>query len=150
MRYVVARVITSPAGSVRTARLLITDVPDKTRTEAVLEALEAAGRSAEFSEGGVPFGNHEVRADGHRGWPYGISGITEAPAITWENLTRPRTRGEGRRVTLRLTDGEYARYSLAAQRAGESLQEWFVTAAEARAAEVATQGRPADQARAAS
>lgn len=148
MRYVVARVITSPAGAIRTARLLVTDVPERTSPEQVLAALEAAGLAGDFSEAGVPFGNHEIRADGHRGWPYGISGVHEAEAalwpgppvkrpepaaITWADLTRERTRGEGRRVTLRLTDAEHSRYSLAASRAGASLQEWFVRAADALA-----------------
>lgn len=126
MRYVVARVITSPAGSVRTARLSITDVPDGITTEKVIEALTSAGKAAEFSEAGIPFGNHEIKRDGQRGWPYGISGIDEAPATTWEQLTRKPTRNDGRRVTLRLTEGEYATISLAAQRDGDSLQTWAV------------------------
>jgi hypothetical protein len=148
MRYVVARVITSPTGAVRTARLLVTDVPERTSPEQVLAALEAAGLAAEFSEAGVPFGNHEIKADGRRGWPYGISGVREAEAvkwagppdkrpepaaIAWADLTRERGRNEGRRVTLRLTDAEHARYSLAAGREGASLQEWFVRAADAQA-----------------
>jgi hypothetical protein len=159
MRYVVARVITSPAGAVRTARLLVTDVPERTSPEAVLAALEAAGLAGEFSEAGVPFGNHDVKADGRRGWPYGISGVHDAEAapwsgppakrpepaaITWADLTRERTRGEGRRVTLRLTDAEHARFTLAAQRAGASLQEWFMAAADQLAREQgARTGAPA-------
>ena len=148
MRYVVARVVVSPTGHQRTARLLVSDVPERTSPEAVLEALTAAGLAGEFSEAGVPFGNHEVKADGRRGWPYGISGVHDAEAapwagppakrpepaaITWADLTRERTRGEGRRVTLRLTDAEHARFTLAAQRAGVSLQEWFMAAADAQA-----------------
>jgi hypothetical protein len=143
MRYVVARVITSPAGAVKTARLLITDVPSGTQLGDVLAALEAAGKSADFSEAGVPFGNHEIKAD-TRGWPWGIHAIDEAPRVTWEKLTTPPSRGEGRRVTLRLTDAEHARYTLAAQRAGQSLQEWMVAAAEAAEvapASAAEQGR---------
>lgn len=123
MRYCVARVITSPAGSVKTARLMITDVPDKTTIQQVLDALTAAGKAAEFSEAGVPFGNHEIKPD-HRGWPFGISGIDEATSITWVNLTKTPTRGEGRRATLRFTDAEFAAVSLAAQRSGKSLQGW--------------------------
>lgn len=123
MRYVVARVITSPTGSVRTARLLIVDVPDKTTVPEVLDALTTAGKAAEFSEAGVPFGNHEIKPD-HRGWPFGISGIDEAPSITWGSLTKTPTRGDGRRITLRLTDGEYSTVALAAQRDGKSLQVW--------------------------
>jgi hypothetical protein len=131
MMYVVARVITSPTGKYRTARLRVTDAPPHTTLEQVLAALEADGRAAEFSEAGVPFGNHEVKADGTRGWPYGITGIAEAPAVTWADLTREKPRREGRRVTLRLTDAEHARYSLAAMREGMSLQSWFVEAADA-------------------
>jgi hypothetical protein len=128
LRYVVARVIHSPAGAVRKARLVVTDVPDKITTEDALAALTAAGKAAEFSEDGVPFGNHEIKRDGQRGWPYGISGIDEAPAITWEALTRTPTRGEGRRVTLRLTDPEFAAVTLAAKREGVSLQAWAMNA----------------------
>lgn len=135
MRYVVARVIHSPAGAVRRARLVIEDVPDKITIEQALEALTAAGKAADFSEDGVPFGNHEVKRDGVRGWPFGISGIDEAPAMTWEALTRPPTRGEGRRVTLRLADPEYSAIALAARRAGVSLQTWAVDALLAAAAD---------------
>ena len=159
MRYVVARVITSPAGAVKTARLLITDVPAGTQLGDVLAALEAAGLAGEFSEAGVAFGNHEIKADS-RGWPWGIHDIDQAAAVkwtswgdkrpdpgsvTWEMLTRTRGRNEGRRVTLRLTDAEHATYSLAAQRAGQSLQEWFVAAANAALAPGGSAGaqRPA-------
>jgi hypothetical protein len=124
MRFVVARVINSPAGAVRRARLVIEDVPDKITIDQAIEALTAAGKAAEFSEDGIPFGNHEIKRDGVRGWPFGISGIDEAPSISWERLTRTPTRGEGRRVTLRLTEPEYAAITLAAQREGVSLQAW--------------------------
>lgn len=145
MRYVVARVITSPAGAVKKARLLITDVPSGTQLPDVLTALGTAGLAGEFSEAGVPFGNHEVKPD-TRGWPWGIHDVDEAAAapwtswgdrrpdpgsVTWEMLTRTRGRNEGRRVTVRLTDAEHARYTLAAQRARLSLQEWMVAAADA-------------------
>jgi hypothetical protein len=140
MRYVVARVITSPVGAVRTARLLITDVPDKTTVQQVLDALTSAGKAAEFSEAGVPFGNHEIKPD-HRGWPFGISGIDEATSITWERLTKVPTRNDGRRATLRFTEAEFATVSLAAQRAGKSLQQWaldaMLAAAEGQGAEAA-------------
>lgn len=128
MRYVVARVIHSPAGAVRKARLVIEDVPDKITSEQALEALTAAGKAVEFSEDGVPFGNHEIKRDGVRGWPFGISGIDEAPSVTWERLTRTPTRAEGRRVTLRLTDPEYAAVALAAKREGISIQAWAMLA----------------------
>lgn len=142
MIYAVARVITSPTGAVRTARLVIDDVPDKTTVHDVLAALEAAGKAAEFSEGGVPFGNHEIKGN-TRGWPFAIAGIEDAPRITWAKLTAPPSRADGRRVTLRLTDAEHARYTLAAQRSGLSLQEWMVEAAEAHAAEAPAAPAPA-------
>lgn len=142
MIYAVARVIVSPTGAVRTARLVIDDVPDKTTVHDVLAALEAAGKAAEFSEGGVPFGNHEIKGN-TRGWPFGIAGIEDAPRITWAKLTTPPTRADGRRITLRATEAEHARYSLAAQRSGLSLQEWMMEAAEAYAAEAPAGPAPA-------
>jgi hypothetical protein len=149
MRYVIARVITSPTGHYRTARLVVTDAPPKTTLEQVLEALERAGRAAEFSEAGVPFGNHEVRADGTRGWPYGITGIDTAPAITWADLTADQPKAAGKRITLRPTPAQHARYKLAAEREGVSLDTWMLRAADHAAAPVAAH-RPADQAEAAS
>lgn len=148
MRYVIARAIHSPtAGDIRTARLVLADVPDKTAVADVAQALEAAGRSADFSEGGVPFGNHEIKAEGRAGWPKGIAGIGGAPVITWAKLTTPPTPNEGRRITLRLAPAEHARYSLAAQRAGASLQQWCMDALEARASVAAGRALGADMAR---
>jgi hypothetical protein len=129
MRYVVIRSIHSPiAGDVRTARLVLADVPDKTSVADVAEALTAAGRAAEFSEGGVLYGNHEIKAEGRSGWPKGIAEIESAPVLTWARLVQPPTPGEGRRVTLRLTPAEHATFTLAAQRAGVSLQTWCMDA----------------------
>lgn len=135
MRYVIARTITSPTGSYRTARLVVTDAPPKTTLEQVLGALEAAGKSAEFSEAGVPFGNHEVRADGTRGWPFGITGIDSAPVITWADLTADQARkSAGKRITLRPSPAQHARYRLAAEREGVSLDTWMLRAADHAAA----------------
>lgn len=142
MRYVVARVINSPKGAVRTARLLITEVPEKTTIDNVLDALTSAGKAAEFSEAGVPFGNHEVKGD-HRGWPFHISGIDDAPSMTWEKLTRVPTRNDGRRATLRFTEAEFATVTLAAQRAGKSLQQWALDAMIAAAEHQGDEAAPA-------
>lgn len=148
MRYVVAHVINSPAGGVRTARLVISDVPDRTTVDEVMRALEAAGltspsaarrndprtrrrepwREGGFSEAGVPFGNHEIKAEGRRGWPAGIAGIDAAPVVAWSRLTAERVQSEGRRITLRLEPAEYDRVALAATRAGESIQAWAMRA----------------------
>jgi hypothetical protein len=125
MRYLVAHVINSPAGAVRTARLVIDDVPDKTSRADVIEALTAHGDAARFSEAGIPFGNHDVLAEGRAGWPKGVAGIGEAEHTTWERLTVAAPRNEGRRLTVRLTNAEYAAITLAAQReAGGNLQKW--------------------------
>ena len=125
MRYVITRTIHSPtAGDVRTARLVLADVPDKTSVAAVAEALTQAGRSGEFSEGGVPFGNHEIRAEGRAGWPKGIAGVEQAPSVTWARLTTPPLPSEGRRITLRLLPAEYDRIALKARREGLSIQAW--------------------------
>ena len=125
MRYAVIRTIHSPtAGDVRTARLVLADVPDKTSVADVAQALTEAGRSAEFSEGGVPFGNHEIKAEGRGGWPKGIAGLEDAPAVTWARLVTPPLASEGRRVTLRLSPAKHAAYTLAAERQGVSLQQW--------------------------
>jgi len=145
MRYVVAHVISSPAGAVKTARLVISDVPDKTGRADVIGALEAAGLAAgRFAEGGVPLGNHEVLHEGRNGWPKGVAGVDAAELVTWSRLTTPPQRNDGKRVTLRLTPAEHAAYSLAAQREGESLQEWCVRVLSAAVASASWQaaGRP--------
>jgi hypothetical protein len=125
MRYMVAHVINSPAGAVRSARLIIDDVPDKTTRGDVLDALTAHGDAARFSEAGVPFGNHEVIAEGRKGWAPGLAGIGEAPRMTWEQLTIAAPRNDVRRLTVRLSPAQYATIQLAAQRdAGGNLQQW--------------------------
>jgi hypothetical protein len=134
MRYVVAHVINSPAGAVRTARLVIDGVPDKTPRAAVLEALTGAGKGAEFSEGGVPFGNHDVLAEGRQGWPKGLAGIDAAKVTTWERLTLPPPRSDVQRIVLRTLPAEYAAIKLAAEREGASLQGWCLGALLAAAA----------------
>lgn len=142
MRYAVIRAIHSPTvGGIRTARLVIADVPDKTTVAEVAEALERKGRAAEFSEGGVQFGNHEIRAETRAGWPKGVAGIEGADMVTWAELTRVPMPNEGRRITLRLTPAEHARYSMAAQRAGQTLQAWCLAALDRQAGE-SDQGEP--------
>jgi hypothetical protein len=118
-------VIHSPiAGDVRAARLVVADVPDKTTVQDVAAALREAGRAADFSEGGVEFGNHEIRAEGRGGWPKGIASLEDAPAVRWAALLAPPTSGDARRITLRLAPAKHAAYTLAADRQGISLQQW--------------------------
>lgn len=125
MRYMIAHVINSPAGAVRTARLIIDDVPDKTTKADVLDALTRHGDAARFSEAGIPFGNHEALAEGRAGWPKGVAGIAEAQHTTWERLTVAAPTNDLRRLTVRLSPAAYAAIQLAAQReAGGNLQRW--------------------------
>src|ERR1039458_1893224 len=125
MRYAIVRAIHSPtAGDIRTARLVIADVPDKPTVPALADALTSAGRAAEFSEGGVPFGNHEIVAEGLGGGRKGSADLDTAPALTCERLTTPPRSVDGRRIPLRLQPAEFARVSMAAERAGLSLQVW--------------------------
>lgn len=128
MRFAVAHVINSPGGAVKTARLVVADVPDKTTKDDVLGALMRAGYGGRFSEAGIPFGNHDVVAEARGAWPKGLAGVDSAEAVAWAKLTAEPKRYDGRRLTLRVTDAEHARLSLAATRAGLSLQEWAVGA----------------------
>jgi hypothetical protein len=123
-RYVVAHVISSPAGAVKTARLVVEDVPQHTTKVEVIEALTAHGEAARFSEGGVPFGNHEVVAEGRAGWPKGLAGIDAAKVTTWETLTLPPAPQDQKRVTIRLSPAGGAAVALAARQADVSLQKW--------------------------
>jgi hypothetical protein len=125
MRYAIVRAIHSPtAGDIRSARLVLGDVPDKTTVAEVAQSLIEAGRAAEFSEAGVEFGNHEIIAEGRAGWRKGVEGLGDAPVLTWHRLITPPLASDGKRVTLRLTPAEHQRVSMAAERAGLSLQSW--------------------------
>jgi hypothetical protein len=124
MRYLLAHVISSPGGAVRTARLIIDDVPDKTTKADVIEALTNHGDAATYSEGGIPFGNHEVLAETRAGWAK-VAKVGDAKRTTWERLTVAAPHNDIRRLTVRLSPAEYAAIQLAAQReAGGNLQQW--------------------------
>jgi hypothetical protein len=129
MRFAIVRLVRSPvAGDVRTARLVVADVPDRTTAAQLAQALTDAGRAGELSEGGIPFGNHEIITEGRAGWRKGVAGLADAPSVTWAMLTTPPVRSEGPRMTLRLTAAEHARFTMAAERVGDSLQSWAVAA----------------------
>lgn len=123
MRFVVLHTVRAGARVHRTARLVITDVPEKTDASAVMEALEQAGRAGEFAEQGVAWGNHEVKSE--KALPKGTTGVDEAPIVAWADLTGTQTL---RRVTLRLEPAIYDQVHLAARRAGKSIQTWCVEA----------------------
>ena len=126
MKYIVFHSIRVGQKTHREAKLTITDVPEKTSANAVMSALEQAGKAGDFSEAGVPWGNHEVRSDNNK-TREGASGIDQAPTVSWEELQETR---EIRRVTLRLDAQHYSQIKQAAVRDGLSIQGWCVAALE--------------------
>lgn len=105
-------------GRERRLRLVITDVPSISRRE-VLAALEGAGYSAVFAEGGIPWLNHQVVPEAS--WPSMVSTDTATGRVTWEQL---EGRQKSRKLSIDLEPGDYAKLVLAAQAAGEQLYPW--------------------------
>lgn len=125
MKFIVFHSIRAGQKTHREAKLAVTDVPEKTSASAVMSVLEQAGKATDFSEAGVPWGNHEVRSDNKL--PEGTSGVEQAPTVSWEELQETR---EVRRVTLRLDPQHYGQIKQAAVRDGMSIQAWCVAALE--------------------
>jgi hypothetical protein len=121
MRYIVFHAIRAGQKTHRTAKLAVTDVPEKTSANAVMSVLETSGKAHQFSEAGVLWGNHEVKSA--TSVPAGAEGVDEAPSVSWNELQNTR---EVRRVTLRLQPQDYGQIAHAAQRKGQSMQEWCV------------------------
>lgn len=119
MQYIVFHAIRAGQKVHRTAKLIVTDVPEKTSANAVMAVLEQAGKSSEFSEAGVAWGNHELKTD--KSIPSGAIGVEEAPQVSYEDLQSTR---EVRRITLRLQPQDYAHILHAAKRSGLSIQKW--------------------------
>lgn len=126
MRYAVLHTIKTPTESHHTLRLIVENVPEKTPTAEVVDALTKAGKAGEFSEGGVSWGNHAIKAETKTGWPKGTEGAESAPAINWNELVEITP--EIRRMTLRLEAPDYEAVVLAAKRANKSLQTFAVDA----------------------
>lgn len=106
----------------RTARLAVVDVPEKTGINTVAEALERAGRGSDFTEGGVAWGNHEIKSE--RSLPKDTADTDAVPEVNWDELQATK---EVRRVTLRLQPQEYDAIKRAAARAKLPIQQWCVT-----------------------
>lgn len=119
MEYAVCHSIRAGNKTVRTAKLVVTDVPEKTSATAVMSVLEQAGKAADFSEAGIAWGNHEVKST--KSLAAGTEGLDQAPRAGWEDLQSTR---EVRRVTLRLQPQDYAQILHAAKRRGMSIQKW--------------------------
>lgn len=118
MKYVVFHTVRAGNQVKRTAKLAVTEVPEKTSAQAVMNVLEEAGRAMEFSEAGIPWGNHEVKSDKNLPQNTDTTGVTE---VTWEQLQSTR---EIRRITLRFDARDYTNISRAAQQANKSMQQW--------------------------
>lgn len=127
MRYIVVHTIRAGQRTIRTPKLAITDVPEKTSGTAVASVLEQSGKAVEFSEAGVPWGNHEVKSDKSL---KDIEGIDDVPAVSWAKLQETR---EVRRITLRLPAQDYALVLQAAKRSNMSIQKWCEAALAAAA-----------------
>lgn len=119
MQYVVLHTVRVGAKTIRNARLVVTDVPEKTSAAAVMNVLEEAGKAVDFADGGVTWGNHEVKSD--KSLPADTAGVDDAPRVSWVKLQDSR---EIKRITLRLPSQDYARIRQAAQRSGKSIQKW--------------------------
>lgn len=133
MQYTVRRVVRAGSHTYRTVRLVIADVPDNTPGSAVVRALEEDGMASNFSEGGIPWGNHEVKPATRL--PQGTTGFDDAPRVTWGELTNPDGKPDYKRVTLRLPPQTYSAVVMAAQRQGQSMQVWCENALHAKASE---------------
>lgn len=127
MRYVVVHTVRVGQKTVRTPKLVVTDVPEKTSSNAVAAALEQAGKAVEFSDAGIPWGNHEIKSDKAL---KDVEGIDDAPTLSWVKLQETR---EVRRITLRLPAQDYARILQAAKRSNLSIQKWCEAALAASA-----------------
>lgn len=123
MRFVVIHAVKVGQRVHRQARLVVSDVPEKTDASSVMSTLETAGRATEFADAGISWGNHEVKAEGKL--PKGTEGVDAAPTVTWEELTAPPAL---RRVTLRLEPTLYDQVHQAARRSDKSIQVWCVDA----------------------
>lgn len=129
MRYAVLHKITALGQRAQlTARLVITGVPDGTRRTDVAAALEEAGLAHQYADGGVPWGNHDIRPDGRDGtWPRGTLVPDDAQHVTWDQL-QSQAAGAVKRVTLRVPLRLYDAVRTSAAAGGDSIHAWCLNA----------------------
>jgi len=129
VRYAVLHKITALGQRAQlTARLVITGVPDGTRRTDVTAALEEAGLAHQYADGGVPWGNHDIRPDGRDGsWPRGTLVPGDAEHVTWDQL-QSQAAGAVKRITLRVPLTLYSAVNTGAAAAGESIHAWCLAA----------------------
>lgn len=105
----------------RVLRLTITGAPATAKAADVLELLERAGDGPRFAEGGVPWANHSVLPE--RRWPALLEAGGRVERRRWADLEGQQ---RARVVTLRLEPATWAAVTIAAERAGVTLQSWAV------------------------
>ncbi len=137
MDYAVLHRISVPgAGARLEARLIITGVPDGTSPAGVRAALDDAGLSADWSDGGIPWGNHDIKTTTRSGaWPRGTEISPDTPRATWDQIQAQAATGI-KRITLRVPLSLYGELANSAARIrvpgqvkpGQAIQGWCLDA----------------------
>lgn len=108
-------------GRVRSVpRLIIVGVPTSVKRPAVIGALEEAGQTALYSDGGLPWANHVVVPELR--WPEVWDAGGRVSTVTWASLETKKAR----RITLPLEPALWGRVKLAAAKAGLPAQTWAI------------------------
>jgi hypothetical protein len=130
------------------ARLVIDGAPDDASADDMKERLSRAGLAGEFTVYGEPWANHKVTPEGR--WPDRIEQVDAAARgeeLAADELRAALRRGQPvalswdalepveRRMTIRVPAPVHERAVLAAERSGQSLNEWAVAALDRAAVE---------------
>lgn len=125
MRVAIIHTVRSFQGNHHTIRLIINNVPEKTNHVTIAELLTEKGKAGEFTEAGVPWGNHQFKNESAKtGFGKDVPNDGTAPEIEWDDLNNSKP--EIKRVTLRLEKPMYDAAVAAAARENLSLQGWWV------------------------
>src|SRR5262249_7231212 len=127
--YAVLHKITVPGTGTRLeARLLLTGVPDGTPIADIRNALDDAGASADWNDGGIPWGNHDIRHPTRAGnWPRGTQITPEVPRTTWDALQAQGATAI-KRIMTRVPLSLYAQLTASAAREHQAIQGWCLSA----------------------
>jgi hypothetical protein len=128
--YAVLHKITVPgAGTRLEARLIVTGAPDGTTTGELRGTLDDAGRSADWNDGGIPWGNHDIRHPNPRtgAWPRGTLIPPDTPRVTWDQLQADSATAI-KRLGLRVPLSLYAAIVASATREHRPIQGWSLDA----------------------
>jgi hypothetical protein len=146
MRFAVLHKLSAPGAATRyLGRLVVEDVPDHTTRRQVLDLLSRAydpvtktSRAAAFTQAGIPFANHDVRAETARGWPRNTELAPDTPAVTWTELHNEVAAAERaiHRFALRTPQRVWDQVAKAAAIERRSLNDFINLAMEDRAAKI--------------